>query len=462
MAAKKEIDVEKEILITEETPVEDFEKLIKENVENCVDDDERISNFDKYSAEMRSVINKILFKTPPVPKEKLLATFKTYRDEACFYNPYDYNDWIREIKSNLIERKMVDAWEEIIVKNQLGLLWARDCDFFDDIEDKEPIEFYKIKNDSDDSNKRIKLTSDKVDPQETKNCSPKSNDAKSTQNVKKDKVTSADHYLKLVKEKVEEIDPDEENKKITIFDNLSKQIRDILKEAILNSADLDYNKLARDIKIYRDEACFYNPYDYNDWIVEIKNLILTRKMFSFWEKVIVKNELGLLWARDCDFFDDMEDEEPQKFYKIDSQTSKDHIKSLKVGILTPAEDYRNLVKKEVEEIDPEEDDVKMDIFDDLSNQIQTIINRLLFEEEIPELEKAAEALKAYREEACFYNPYDYNSWIKIFKSKIIEKKMLDFWKNVIVKNELGLLWARDCDFFDDMEDKEPENFYKIE
>jgi len=67
---------------------------------------------------------------------------------------------------------MLDIWENIIVKNQFGLLWARDCDFFDDMEDKEPLEFYKIKDEKkeqpsctkvtkDGDSKRIKLSEEK-------------------------------------------------------------------------------------------------------------------------------------------------------------------------------------------------------------------------------------------------------------------------------------------------------------
>jgi len=70
MASKQDGGEPKQSIIDENTPAEDFQKLIKEHVEECDDDEMKASNFEKYSGEIRKIINSMLFKTTETPKEK--------------------------------------------------------------------------------------------------------------------------------------------------------------------------------------------------------------------------------------------------------------------------------------------------------------------------------------------------------------------------------------------------------
>ncbi|XP_037817683.1 uncharacterized protein LOC119607689 [Lucilia sericata] len=246
-------------------------------------------------------------------------------------------------------------------------------------------------------------------------------------------------------------------------------------------------KAAELLKMHKEDACFYQASDYNNWIVRVRDELLKRKMLEFWKNVVVQKELGPCWARDSDLFDDVEDPEPANFYKFadceapwlknKSQSTVPNVSDLlatsllhkespktdktlkKLSIETPVEDYKHNVEAQGE-IDGDDEEAYKQIF----AEARQMIWQLLFDEGSLTAEnskKAAELLELYKSDACFYCPWDYNDWIPTVRDELLKRKYFDFWQDVIVKKELGLCWARDSDYFDDMEDKRPIEFYKV-
>lgn len=237
------------------------------------------------------------------------------------------------------------------------------------------------------------------------------------------------------------------------------------------------------LKIFKDDACFYSPWAYNELIVKVRDELLERHMFEFWQDVVVAQELGPAWARDSDLFEDSNDPEPAKFYEFvgcKAPWLKNNNKQIETVVSSPAnsasnqsniaqqlkpltwetplQDYKYNMKAQ-SYIDPDDESAYKKIFADARD----IIWQLLFKKAPlnPEnFEKAAALLRHYKQDACFYSPYDYNDWIPKVKHELFQNNYMDFWQNVIVQEKLGLCWAQDSDYFDDMEDPKPMVFYK--
>lgn len=120
---------------------------MEENVqsENISDDNLIESNYQKIVAVAHDIVWKLLFVPGSITKEdqtKIAEFLKNIKEDACFYDPITYNEWIIGVRDELMKRNMVDFWREHIVEKELGPCWARDSDFFDDMEDPTPREFY--------------------------------------------------------------------------------------------------------------------------------------------------------------------------------------------------------------------------------------------------------------------------------------------------------------------------------
>ncbi|XP_055386809.1 X-ray repair cross-complementing protein 5 [Condylostylus longicornis] len=137
-------------------------------------------------------------------------------------------------------------------------------------------------------------------------------------------VTPAEDFKKLIKSEVEDLGPEKLDQKTPIFDKLTRQIQEVLKDLIFKTISLQYEKITNTLKMYRDEAAQYNPYDFNDFIREIKAIAINRKMHEFWNDVVVKNQLGLLSSKDCNFFNELDDvKDINEFYKINVEKQID-------------------------------------------------------------------------------------------------------------------------------------------
>ncbi|XP_037960587.1 uncharacterized protein LOC119689758 [Teleopsis dalmanni] len=292
-----------------------------------------------------------------------------------------------------------------------------------------------------------------------------------------------------------------------------------------NSSSDNNTKAAELLKIHKTDSAFYCPWDYNKWILTLREELLKREMLEFWRNVIVKNELGPCWARDSDYFDDMDDKEPEEFYKragciapFCKETSINNTKSTQtfldtktvetqttgagrndssseayvgsstssveaseglaptdaansnhnddfepvISLESPVEDYRSLILNKLQlNITLSEDELEVN-YKKIAEKAREIIWELLFIQTPLTNEnqlKAAELLKEVKSDACFYGPAEYNNWIITVRDELLRQNMIEFWRDQIVKFELGLCWARDCDWFDDMDDLESLEFY---
>lgn len=68
---------------------------------------------------------------------------KEYRNEASYRTPFDYNDWILQVRDELWKRRLNEFWQ-IIVRQKLGLCWFVDNVCFEDVADTKPVEYYKV------------------------------------------------------------------------------------------------------------------------------------------------------------------------------------------------------------------------------------------------------------------------------------------------------------------------------
>lgn len=300
-------------------------------------------------------------------------------------------------------------------------------------------------------------------------------------------------YVKLVDEKIrpDAIVPHDVHqecwKKIsaaareTIWKMLFIDRRCLNKQHLQQAADL--------LKMLKEDSAYYRATEYNRWIVDLRDELLRRNMLDFWRNEIVKNELGPCWARDSDLFDDNNDPEPANFYKYanceapwlreakrakiatvdnaeavisstadSTEMPKTAVKLRKISNENAVEDYKYNMEAAVA-INPVDPDY-LPVFE----EAREMVWNFLFTEPIlsaVNYRRAAELLYEYKKDAVYHNPWDYNDWIPAVRDELLKMKFFDFWKNVMVKHELGLCWARDSDYYSDMEDPEPVNFYKF-
>ena len=261
------------------------------------------------------------------------------------------------------------------------------------------------------------------------------------------------------------------------------------------------------MKMLKDDSCIYGATDYNKWIVDVRNELLRRDMLDFWY-VLVHRELGPCCARDSDLFTDIEDSEVERFYNYGNCIAP-WLMEVKRIKLEPEDDDDSLDDIDIDEYDADDDDEEVaaitSTLDNTKNSKpvvtlrkishdnavedykynmeavvlinpidpdylpvfegvrETIWNILFTEPTLSAVnyKRAAELLLEYKKDAVYHNPWDYNDWIPAVRDELLKKKFFDFWKNVMVEQELGLCWARDCDYYHDMEDPEPVEFYKF-
>ncbi|KAM7354693.1 endonuclease G inhibitor [Cochliomyia hominivorax] len=317
--------------ISLENPLADYEKLVEEKMmaEVVMTNEIYKQCWSKISAAARETIWKLLFDNDKPTKEQLakISEFlKKHKEDACFHQAGEYNRWIVKVRDELLKRNMLEFWKNEMVAKELGPCWARDSDLFDDPDDPEPAKFYKYAGCE--AAWLKKKTENAASQNDADLVASSLLTAEQPESDKKLKKLSTETPLEDYKYNVEaqgEIDGDDEDAYNSIFAEARKMIWQLLfSEATLSSEN---SKKAADLlDEYKRDACFYNPWDYNDWVPKLRSELLKRKYFDFWQDVIVKKELGLCWARDSDFFDDMEDTKPQEFYKVGEDYIKKHKK----------------------------------------------------------------------------------------------------------------------------------------
>lgn len=106
-----------------------------------------------------------------------------------------------------------------------------------------------------------------------------------------------------------------------------------------------------------------------------------------------------------------------------------------VGTVTPSEDFLFLLTRDVAALNDMV--LRKQKFEQYAEQIQSVIERLLFKSVVIQTEKITLALETYKKEAELYDLEGFNSWIINLKTQIQSRNMNDFWENVMVKNSIG-------------------------
>lgn len=134
-ANKKDEEQEQELVLSNEavdydrikqvstvTPTDDFLFLVARDVSQLNDTGLQKQNFDRYAEMIQSVIERLLFKSVNIQTEKITLALETYRKEAELYNADGFNSWMTNLKTQIQSRKMYEFWENVIVKNSIGLI----------------------------------------------------------------------------------------------------------------------------------------------------------------------------------------------------------------------------------------------------------------------------------------------------------------------------------------------------
>ncbi|XP_065356390.1 uncharacterized protein LOC135950791 [Calliphora vicina] len=330
------------------TPVEDYVYNMKtESAPDYDDNDTDENSYLETFSQARDMVWLLLFGEPSLTVEnskKAAGLLEKYKRDAVFYCPWDYNDWIPNVRDELLKRKYFEFWQNVVVKNELGLCWARDSDYFHDMEDPKPIEFYKMGEDLIKQQFKIIQTIHQLIPAFIiKMATTVAKDlAKLQQNNTVELVESSNVPVTKTLKKISLRSPVEDyvyNMKTesspvyagdydenSFLDTFS-QARDMVWLLLFGEPSLtvENSKTAAELlEKYKRDAVFYCPWDYNDWIPKVRDELLKKKYFEFWQEVVVKNELGLCWAGDSDYFDDMKDNEPIEFYKVGEDLQSCH------------------------------------------------------------------------------------------------------------------------------------------
>lgn len=128
-----EIDDSKDIVaIGTITPADDFGVLLKKG-----------ERFGKLCDQIQTVIYDLIFRTASLQTEKILECIIMYREQAKLYGPFNYNNWIKELKKVLIERNRLNFWHQYIVKEGLGLITTEEAQI-SIVSIGEQLEFYEV------------------------------------------------------------------------------------------------------------------------------------------------------------------------------------------------------------------------------------------------------------------------------------------------------------------------------
>ncbi|KAH8405174.1 hypothetical protein KR222_007479, partial [Zaprionus bogoriensis] len=284
------------------------------------------------------------------------------------------------------------------------------------------------------------------------------------------------------------------------YQKVAAAARDVIWRLLFDGDDVTASESAQRkagdlLDEHKADASFYEPWSYNEWIVRLRDELLRREMLHFWREELVKRQLGPCWSRDSDLFDS--DEAPLEFYAhagcvapfaaslkvraseahaaassgIDAEPTAAQKQEYNEAALTgnfeaqidreqPLATYRDLMQRYVLASATVPDEVLKRNVDKIAKAVRALIWQLLFEgtPTQQELDKAAELLEEYKADAGFYGPWEYNEWIVRLRDELLQRQMLDFWGEKIVKMELGPCCVRDSDYFSG-EDKLPEEFY---
>lgn len=326
-----------DVSISKDDPIAEYKKLIETRVavDQIVADSITKENFQKIASAARDVIWQLLFSSDDVTAEsqqKAGDLLDEYKADASFYDPWPYNEWIVKLRDELLKRKLLDFWRDTVVKKQLGPCWSRDSDLFDS-GDAPPLEFYaqagcvapfaaSLKARAADAEAEKAAQSDEdIAERETSNAAAQTGNFEAKIGLEQPLSEYRDLMKRYVLANV--VVPDEIHQESV--KKIAKAARAAIWQLLFEGTptQVEFDKAAELLEEYKSDAGFYGPWEFNEWIVKLRDELLQREMLQFWGEKIVKMELGPCCSRDSDYFTG-DDELPWDFY-------------LKAGFVAPFE-----------------------------------------------------------------------------------------------------------------------------
>lgn len=317
-----------DITISKDDPIAEYKKLIETRVavDQIVADSITKENFKKIAAAARGVTWQLLFSNEggdatAESQQKAGDLLDEYKADASFYDPWPYNEWIVKLRDEVLKQNLLDFWRDTIVKKQLGPCWSRDSDLFDS-NDAPPLEFYahagcvapfaaSLKVRAASEAETAPATVDKAADDESNNKAAISGNFEAKIDTKQPLSDYRDLMKRYILTSV--VVPDDIHKKNV--DKIAKAARAAIWKLLFEGtpSQVEFDKAAELLEEYKSDAAFYGPWDFNEWIVKLRDELLQREMIEFWGEKIVKMELGPCCSRDSDYFSG-DDDLPWEFY----------------------------------------------------------------------------------------------------------------------------------------------------
>ncbi|XP_017858812.1 PREDICTED: X-ray repair cross-complementing protein 5 [Drosophila arizonae] len=118
------------------------------------------------------------------------------------------------------------------------------------------------------------------------------------------------------------------------------------------------------------------------------------------------------------------------------QESEDTITIDSVGLMTPVQDYKQLLQKVRSELNTTKRDAQ---FQSLAAQMRVVINTLLDRNKL-DLNQLNEVIKLYRDSCFEFNSFaEYYQFANQLKTKASERNLQEFWHSIVVEKQLGPL-----------------------
>ncbi|KAL9923244.1 endonuclease G inhibitor [Glossina fuscipes fuscipes] len=324
-----------EAKISLDKPVEDYVRLMDDRMKtDALITDEGLKNcFEKISSAARETVWKLLFEGPCTIEKQVLASdlLREHKADAGFFNPWPYNEWIVKVRDELLKRQMILVWRDEIVRKELGPCCSRDSDLFED-DNEEAAKFYEfagcqarwkevdeMSTIPDDAPSLSPILSETaLSPAETGASVIETNPANVDFLADQFKTLSCESPLEDYKHNMF-VQTNINANDTEGFKKILAEAREKIWHFLFDQSSLppeNFEKAAKLLQMVKSDSCTFSPYDYNDWIVKVRDELFKRGYLKFWERVIVANKLGLCWYKDSEYFDDRDDKAPLQFYEF--------------------------------------------------------------------------------------------------------------------------------------------------
>jgi hypothetical protein len=99
------------------------------------------------------------------------------------------------------------------------------------------------------------------------------------------------------------------------FKEIANQMQQVIYDLLFRTTNLQLEKIVESFYALRRDAKIFDPSHYNEWIVEFKDILLSRNRVAFWNDVIVKKNYGLISENESKL-SSINEESQKEFYEV--------------------------------------------------------------------------------------------------------------------------------------------------